>query len=335
MEQGVVDGSGIDEELCRKEVIMADNRKRFAAVGCFILIFGGLLALATVYDLQVSFILAAPNLAADRYFSTSFLCNLVEVAAMAPIWGFATFAASILVVYFHHKSGAARGLQYLFFGLSVFAGRSLLRDMMKYLLQILDRETIMEQLWFELSMAAFGLLVTSLILALAGGWIRAHMRQLLPFALAVICSCCCFLFVELIKNPVGRMRFRAMHFIGDYSYYTPWYQVSSARTQLGSLGFDRDYFKSFPSGHTFSGSMAYLVIMLPDLFKGLQTRKGRVLSYAVPIAYTGFVAFFRIAAGAHFFSDVLVGGTMGFLAVQLFRYIFLYRLRERFGRKAE
>ncbi len=57
----------------------------------------------------------------------------------------------------------------------------------------------------------------------------------------------------------------------------------------------------------------------------------------MPVFYTGFVAFFRVAGGAHFFSDVLVAGTMGFLAVQLFRYIFLHRLRgklEQAGRKA-
>ena len=51
------------------------------------------------------------------------------------------------------------------------------------------------------------------------------------------------------------------------------------------------------------------------------------MSYVVPITYTGLVAFFRVAAGAHFFSDVLVGGTMGFLAVQFFRWLFLYRLQ--------
>lgn len=219
---------------------------------------------------------------------------------MAPIWGFATFAASILVVYLHHRGGAARGLALVFFGLSVFAGSSFLRDMMKYLLQILNREEVMKQVWFKVAMTAFGLVTTVLILTLAGGWIQDHMRQMLPFALAIICSCCCFLFVELIKNPVGRMRFRAMHYVGDYSYYTPWYQVSSARQMLGSLGLDRDYFKSFPSGHTFSGSMAYLVILLPDLFERLQTRKWRMLSYVVPITYTGMVAFFRVAAGAHF-----------------------------------
>lgn len=325
---------GNNKESGEKSV-MTDKKKHFMAAAGFVLIFGGLLALATVFDLQVSFILAEPNLVTDRYFSNNFVCNLVEVVAMAPIWGFATFAAAVLTVYFRGLGGPARLLQILFFGLSVFAGTSLLRDMMKYLLQIQGREEIMKQTWFNLLMVAFGLLVTALILGLAGGWIRAHMRQMMPFALAIICSCCCFLFIELIKNPVGRMRFRAMHFVDDYSYYTPWYQVSGARKQLGSLGFDRDYFKSFPSGHTFSGSMIYLIIMLPDLFKGLQTRKGRVLSYVVSIAYTGFVAFFRIAAGAHFFSDVLVGGTMGFLAVQLFRYIFLHRLRGRVKTESE
>lgn len=309
---------------------MADKRKHIAAAAGLLLLFGGLLALATVFDLQVSFALAAPNLAEGRYFSTSFLCNLVEVVAMAPIWGFATFAACILTVYLHHRVGAARYLSILFFGLSVFTGASLLRDMMKYLLQILDRETVMKQAWFKALMAAFGLLVTVLVLALAGRWIQAHMRQLLPFALAVVCSCCCFLFVELIKNPVGRMRFRAMHYIGDYSYFTPWYRVSDARAQLGSLGFDRDYFKSFPSGHTFSGSMACLVMLLPDLFKSLQTGKRKALSFAIPIAYTVTVAFFRVAAGAHFLSDVLVGGSMGFLAIQFFRYLFLHRLRRKF-----
>ena len=54
-----------------------------------------------------------------------------------------------------------------------------------------------------------------------------------------------------------------------------------------------------------------------------------MLSYVVPIAYTGFVAFFRIAGGAHFFSDVLVAGTMGFLAVQLFGHVFLREIREK------
>lgn len=308
---------------------MCGKNKRFVAVGSFILVFGVLLALASIFDLQISQILAEPNLSAGRYFSTSFMCNLVEVMGMAPIWGFATFAACILTVYFHGKKGAAGYLQIFFLGLSIFTGTSFLRDMMKYLFQVLDKEFLLKLPWFTALMVTFGVLVTLLILTLAGKWIQAHMQQLLPFALAIVCSCCCYLLIELIKSPMGRMRFRAMHYIGDYSYYTPWYQVSHARELLGNAGLDKDYFKSFPSGHTFCGSMAYLLILLPDLFPMLQTRKWKVLSYVVPIAYTGFVAFFRIAGGAHFFSDVLVAGTMGFLAVQLFGHVFLREIREK------
>lgn len=93
---------------------MSDRNRQYAAVGIFVLIFGGLLALATVFDLQVSFLLAEPGLVPGRYFSTSFPCNLVEVAAMAPIWGFATFAACTLVVYLHQRGGAARLLELVF-----------------------------------------------------------------------------------------------------------------------------------------------------------------------------------------------------------------------------
>ncbi len=309
---------------------MRERRKRMAAAAVLLTVFGGLLALATVFDLQVSYLLAAPNLVEGRYFSTNFFCNLVEVAAMAPIWGFATFAACILTVYSHHRSGPGRSLRVFFFGLSVFTGTFFLRDMMKYLLQITDREYIMEQTWFNTLMTAFGLLVTALVLKLAGSRIQAHMEVLLPFALAIVGSCCCFLFVELIKNPVGRMRFRAMHYIGDYSYYTPWYRISDAGQMLSGLGLDRDCFKSFPSGHTFSGSMACLMMLFPDLFRSWRTKRRKTLAYAVPIAYTMAVAFFRVAAGAHFCSDVLVGGTMGVVAVQFFRWLFLCRLREKF-----
>ncbi len=235
---------------------MWDKNKPLLAIGGFVLIFGVLLALASVFDFQISQILAAPNLREGQYFSASFMSSLVEVTAMVPIWGAATFAACVLTVYFQQKAGASRYLWLLFYGLSVFAGASLLRDMMKYLLQILGRERILGQPWFTALTAVFGLAAATLILKLAGRQIRVHMAQMLPFALAVICSCCCFLFIELIKNPVGRMRFRAMHLIGDYSYYTPWYQISSAREQLSGLGLDGDYFKSFPSGHTFCASMS-------------------------------------------------------------------------------
>ena len=319
------------------ESSMSDKKRQAVSAAGFLAVFGVLLALATRFDLDVSHMLADRNLVASRYFSTSLLCNLVEIAGMAPIWVAATFAASVLTVYFHCKKGGLRHLRGFFFVLTVAVSALLLRDMLKYSLMIGGREELLNAPWMIAVLLAFGLTVSSLILKLAGERIRQNMGLLLPFALAIVCACCCHLWIEVIKNPMGRMRYRAMHLIDDYSWFTPWYRPGSARELLAGQGLLWDYFKSFPSGHTYAASMSYLLILFPDLFRNWKTGRRKVLSYVIPVAYTGFVAFFRIAAGAHFFSDVLVGGTMGFVAVQVFRYIFLYRLRakiEKCGMKA-
>ena len=41
--------------------------------------------------------------------------------------------------------------------------------------------------------------------------------------------------------------------------------------------------------------------------------------------FTGIVAVSRMVVGAHFFSDVLMGGTISFLSVMLFREIFILK----------
>ena len=92
------------------ESSMSDKKRQAVSAAGFLAVFGVLLALATRFDLDVSHMLADRNLVASRYFSTSLLCNLVEIAGMAPIWVAATFAASVLTVYFHCKKGGLRHL---------------------------------------------------------------------------------------------------------------------------------------------------------------------------------------------------------------------------------
>ncbi|MCM1058218.1 MAG: phosphatase PAP2 family protein [Firmicutes bacterium] len=291
-------------------------------------VFGILLALATAFDLQVSHILADGNLVAGRYYSVNPLCSAVEIAGAWPIWVAAVFAASVLTVYFNEKKGSGQVLKIVFFCLSVIAAAFLLRDGLKYAFRIYGREELLEGPGTWLVSLIFGLAAAALTLKLACGRISRNLDSLLPLALAVMCSCLCYFIIEIVKSPMGRMRFRGMHLLGDYSagtLYTPWYQASNARKLLEGSGLVKDCFKSFPSGHTFSAGMSYVLIMLPDVFPRLRTGKGKVLSYVVPVCYTGFVGFFRIAAGAHFFSDVLVGGTLAYVAVQMFRYVFLYR----------
>lgn len=310
---------------------MSNKKKQLLYIAGLLGIFGVLLVLATVFDLQVSYILADGNLAADRYYSVNLLCNIVEIAGAWPVWTAAVFAASVMVVYFNAKKGVGRIFVVFFFCLSVLAATFLLRDGLKYAFRIYGREDLLEGPGTWLVSLAFGVVAAVLVLKLAYRKIRQNLDSLVPFALAIICSCCCYFIIEIVKSPMGRMRFRGMHLLDDYSYFTPWYQVSTARELLEGSGLVKDCFKSFPSGHTFSAGMSYILIMLPDVFQRFRTTRGKILSYVVPVCYTGFVGFFRIAAGAHFFSDVLVGGTLAYLAVQIFRYVFLCRN----GQKAE
>lgn len=304
---------------------MSNKKKQLLSIVMLLGIFGALLALATAFDLQVSHILADGNLAADRYYSVSLLCNIVEIVGAWPVWAAAVFAASVMVIYFHAKKGAGRIFVVFFFCLSTLGAMFLLRDGLKYAFRIYDREELLEGPGTYIVSLVFGMVAAVTVLKLAGKRIKQNMDSLLPFALAIICSCCCYFIIEIVKSPVGRMRFRGMHLLGDYSYFTPWYQASAARKLLEGSGLVKDCFKSFPSGHTFSAGISYILIMLPDVFPRFRTKKGKILSYVIPVCYTGFVGFFRIAAGAHFFSDVLVGGTLAYLAVQIFRYVFLRR----------
>lgn len=308
---------------------MSNKRKQLLSIAGLLGIFSVLLALATVLDLQVSHILADGNLVADRYYSVSLLCNIVEIAGAWPIWTTAVFAASVMTVYFDTKKGAGRIFEVIFFCLSALAATFLLRDGLKYAFRIYGREELLDGPGTWLVSLAFGLVAAILVLKLAYKRIRQNLDSLLPFALAIICSCCCYFIIEIVKSPMGRMRFRGMHLLGDYTYYTPWYQASTARELLAGSSLVKDCFKSFPSGHTFSAGMSYILIMLPDVFPRFRTPRGKILSYVIPVCYTGFVGFFRIAAGAHFFSDVLVGGTLAYLAVQIFRYVFLCRSRQQ------
>lgn len=308
---------------------MPEKKKRLLFIVSLTGVFGILLGLATVFDLQVSHILADGNLTEGRYYSVNVLCNLVEIAGAWPIWTAAVFAASVLTVYFRAGGGIRRSFSLFFFCLSTVCAALLLRDGLKYAFRIYEREELLEGPGTWLVSVVFGLAVAIVVLKLTGEWMKRNLERLLPFALAIVCCCSCFFLIELIKSPMGRMRYRGMHLLGDYSCYTPWYQKSAAGELFTGSGLVKDCFKSFPSGHTFSAGMSYILMMLPDVFPKFRRKTGKILCCVIPVCYTGFVGIFRIAAGAHFFSDVLVGGTLAYVAVLVFKYLFLGREKQR------
>ena len=109
--------------------------------------------------------------------------------------------------------------------------------------------------------------------------------------------------IEVIKVTWGRVRFRDMLKAGSFDAFTAWYIPNGINGN-----------KSFPSGHTASAAMSYLTLFFPYINSDKWLKK-RWLCFLVPFIYTSTVAFTRLIAGAHFLSDVTVGGTIGFVTV--------------------
>ena len=70
--------------------------------------------------------------------------------------------------------------------------------------------------------------------------------------------------------------------------------------------------------------MTYALIMLPDVL-GTRNKGLRALCWIFPVLFTGIVAISRIVVGAHFFSDVLMGGTIAFVCMMFAREAVIFR----------
>lgn len=108
--------------------------------------------------------------------------------------------------------------------------------------------------------------------------------------------------IEIVKIFWGRVRFRDLLKAGSYDAFTAWYIPNGANGN-----------RSFPSGHTGGAAMSYLMMYLPLVSEKWQKRKA--LCFIFPFFYTSVVAFTRLVMGAHYLSDVTVGGVIGFTAV--------------------
>ena len=107
-----------------------------------------------------------------------------------------------------------------------------------------------------------------------------------------------FVLVNLAKMAWGRPRMRSIDSIEQFHY---WYQLAGPAAN--------EEFKSFPSGHTANGFvMLALTLFVPpekkELFKWVT---------AFAITWGICVALSRVIVGAHFLSDVVVGGYISLL----------------------
>ena len=139
-------------------------------------------------------------------------------------------------------------------------------------------------------------------------------KWVLAFVIATIIA---NVLIEIIKRPVGRMRYRTMNFFGDNAHngFTPWYVANGKRygpDEYKWLVDTHDMYKSFPSGHTCAAGTTYALMFLP-IALGVKKKGIKALFIIAPICWTGLVAIGRVVAGAHYVSDVLFGGTIAFV----------------------
>lgn len=108
--------------------------------------------------------------------------------------------------------------------------------------------------------------------------------------------------IEAMKYLWGRVRFRDLLAAKSYDEFTPWYKLNGINGN-----------KSFPSGHTAGAGMSYLMMLFPFISEKWKNKSQ--ICFWIPCIYTSVVAFTRLVMGAHYLSDVTMGGIVSFSIV--------------------
>ncbi len=310
-------------------MLNSELRKRTAfGMIVFCLIFAALLVTATFTDLQVSRILTAGTLLpgkflADGTFGVVFEC----LGCVAPfLVGSFCFASLFIYSFRFVENKKLKTLLCLIMFIAVCAVNiAVLIDVLGFNLRHYGVEGTPEFMKAELTVA--GIFFAFPEILAVNNFSDDSVKKMLRFTYAALFAIAVStITIELVKKPFGRPRYRAMNYAGDFSYYTRWYVINGQpdKEWMVETFSSTDACKSFPSGHTSSAAMAFCLVMFKDLFPGMSRKKAAAL-WIIPFIWTATVALSRIMVGAHFFSDVLIGGTFGFLTVMAGREIFICR----------
>ncbi len=323
------------------------------AICLFVVLFGALVAIASVFDYQVSQILTKNALKPGEYLSDDLFGVVGEAIGTSPIYILLGVCTALLCWFFaknfkDKKWGIALAI---IFGLvGTVAWWYYIKDIMKYIMEHsaahigAAESAVVYEYRHDGAVVACQVLVALTIQAFTVLAIRPlkaeTLKKLLWWVIAALAACLLAnIIIILVKNPVGRMRFRAINsevgqaFInsGDVKGYTPWYIANGQPTKesgiietfVANYPGASDAFKSFPSGHTCAAGMSYALIILPDVVDFKHKKAGKIACWVVPVVITTLVAISRIVVGAHYMSDVTFGGTIAFVCFIVMREIFI------------
>lgn len=322
---------------------VSERNRVIIAVVLFVVVFAGLLIAASFTDRAVSDILTKNALADGEYLSHDVFGVTFEAFGSSPIYILAGVCVVLLMLYVW-RTLKLRPMREIICAVllagSVVAYWFFFDDMLGYVGEHAELERYgneyVQTVMTVLSVIC-ALMASGISLAAFSRIKDETLKKLMKFVLAfVIMAVVANLLIMIIKDPVGRMRYRAMNSelgqsLGGFANFQNWYESRGGQPEERSKLFEEMYFasdafKSFPSGHTCAAGMTYALIMLPDVL-GTKNKGLRALCWIFPVVFTGIVAVSRIVVGAHFFSDVLFGGTIAFLCMAFAREAVIFRFR--------
>ncbi|MBE6827107.1 MAG: phosphatase PAP2 family protein [Ruminococcaceae bacterium] len=301
----------------------------------FVVIFAGLLITATFTDLQISQKLV--RLDEGQYFTTNLFGAIFASIGSCPTY--IMLSAAFAIIYSNTLRSENKVLKILGSiaanAASVVAMVYIVFDIPRYLVKHFGEDIIFNQTYIKVVFIFAAAAIAELICRYFAKLDDKTAMALLKFSFIVIFAVILsnILINIIIKNVMCRPRYRTMWYLGDYEFtnFRRWYQKSVMPEAGNPLYFEavngihvgHDAYRSFPSGHTNAAAAVYGLLVLPRVLKKYNTTAWKILLVLISVGITGVVAVSRIVCGAHFFSDVLVGGTIMFLCVMLGIKIFI------------
>lgn len=324
--------------------------KTIISICLFVVLFVALVLVATYCDFEISKILTKNALEPGKYLADDLYGVVGEAIGTSPIYILLGVCTAILCWFFaknfkDKKWGVA--LAVIFGLVGTVAWWFYIKDIMKYILEHAANEigsagAGVYKFRKNTAVVTCQVLVALTIQALTVLALRPlkaeTLKKLVWWVVAALAACVLAnILIIIVKDPVGRMRFRAINSsVGQNLIdanlvpgFTRWYVRNGQPDEAIINMFIAEYpgasdaFKSFPSGHTCAAGMSYALIMLPDVVDFKHKKAGKIACWVTPIVITMLVAISRIVVGAHYMSDVTFGGTFAFVSFIIMREIFI------------
>ena len=225
---------------------LSEKSRVIIAVVLFVAVFAGLLVAASFTDLEVSDILTKDALADGEYLSHDVFGVAFEIFGSSPIYVIAGVCVVLLMLYVWRTLKLRPMREFICAVLlagSVVAFWFFFGDMFGYIAEHAHAEEYLEEAMTVI--AVICALMTSGVVTAAFWRIKDEtLKKLMKFVLAfVIMAVVANVLVMIIKDPVGRMRYRAMNSdvgqaMGGFANFQNWYESRGGQPEELSTIFE-------------------------------------------------------------------------------------------------